>query len=66
MIPLLVVEIVVMAVNTERLQHAQHPKKKFQLAMELTLKRLTKFGLGWAEVVTQVEKEEKTNGNHHK
>jgi len=34
--------------------------------MELTLKPLTKFGLGWAEVVTQVEKEEKTNGNHHK
>lgn len=55
-----------MAVNTERLLHAKHPKKKFQLAMELTLKPLTKFGLGWAEVVTQVEKEEKTNGNHHK
>ena len=65
MIPLLVMEIVVMAINTERLLHAKHPKKKFQLAMELTLKPLTKFGLGWAEVVTQVEREEKTDRNHH-
>ena len=51
--PLLVVEIVVMVVNTERLLHAKHPKKKFQLAMQLTLKTLTTSGLGWAEVVTQ-------------
>ena len=51
--PLLVVEIVVMVVNTESLLHAKHPKKKFQLAMQLTLKTLTTCGLGWAEVVTQ-------------